>query len=378
MAVDKKPKRRRPEKPVDSYKRVARESPRDDWQGRTFHELVALACECVARGIPPARIGDELFDRHRIRIRRELAWHLVGFAMCQKLLKYFPPSVYQLEQDLKRAYPALKEVRTVHTGSFEGVALHAAELLIHILRGLRKPEAHIAFAGSYAMRSTAQDFAAQLRTADFPDLPQKIVLHTMVAGFDDDPTVDPLSFCDYFANDPAIRIEFDFVTLRAPPIARPDEHAMLVRDDPLIVEALEGAKDLDVIVTSCARWKDPHSILRQFMERRAPDSCRRLESTCVGDMLSRPIGPDGPLPDVIDGFKLEFRALTLLDLPQLPDFIAGGHRVLLVCGPCGKCAEPKTEILERILHYGLVSDVVVDSRACKELLKSRRPLAAGV
>jgi hypothetical protein len=99
------------------------------------------------------------------------------------------------------------------------------------------------------------------------------------------------------------------------------------------------------------------------------DSPKSLEllnqAGCLGDMMWRPLGPKGPLE-----LQTEIRAMTLMELSELPRFIKRRGRVLLLLGPCGSCAGPKTDVLNAILRseQPLVTDVVADSRSAGGLI----------
>jgi hypothetical protein len=146
-------------------------------------------------------------------------------------------------------------------------------------------------------------------------------------------------------------------------------------EQPGIVNPFQRRKELDIIVTSLSDWSDEHSFLARHM--REHDRTRYeavLKShRFVGDMLTRPIGPDGPIPDSL----FTVRALTLMDLENVPAFLQNPkNRLLLVCGPCPVCHNPKTKVLRAALDYSqvhgpeirLVSDIVVESRTARQLL----------
>ena len=86
---------------------------------------------------------------------------------------------------------------------------------------------------------------------------------------------------------------------------------------------------------------------------------------CIGDMLWHPLGPSGPLE-----VDTNMRAMTLLELTDLPGFIDDGKRVLLVLGPCGVCNKPKTLVLKSVLSAEphLITDLVADTRAARGVL----------
>jgi DNA-binding transcriptional regulator LsrR (DeoR family) len=127
-------------------------------------------------------------------------------------------------------------------------------------------------------------------------------------------------------------------------------------------DAFEHARDLDLVVTSAgAHWSKGCSGLNNKLRESDPESVRTLDQDgALGDMIWQPFGPNGPLPT-----RLGKRAVTLLDLSDLPALVAGGTRVMLVLAPCAGevCGEPKGEMLGAILGWrGGVTDLVVDAR----------------
>ena len=66
-----------------------------------------------------------------------------------------------------------------------------------------------------------------------------------------------------------------------------------------------------------------HSMLLDYMKN-SPPSLRKLkEAGYCGDMLWRPLGPDGPIE-----IETQIRAMTLIELSHLRDFIQQGKPVL--------------------------------------------------
>jgi DNA-binding transcriptional regulator LsrR (DeoR family) len=106
-------------------------------------------------------------------------------------------------------------------------------------------------------------------------------------------------------------------------------------------------------------------MLRKYMAK-SDKSLKALQNAgCVGDMLWRPLGERGPIET-----ESEIRAMTLVELSDLPKFIAGGKHVLLVLGPCVVCNRPKTEMLRAVLTMPprLITHLVVDSRSAAGVL----------
>ena len=134
-----------------------------------------------------------------------------------------------------------------------------------------------------------------------------------------------------------------------------------------ISDAYKAASELDIIVTSGADWSDEHSSLFRCMAR-SPSTLETLRGEgTMGDMLWRPLGERAPITTAT-----EVRALTLVELNDLPDFIQRGKNVLLMLGPCGRCDCHKGRIFRTILaqEQHLVTHVVVDSRTAGYLVNS--------
>jgi hypothetical protein len=84
-------------------------------------------------------------------------------------------------------------------------------------------------------------------------------------------------------------------------------------------------------------------------------------------MLWRPIAGSGPILD-----ETAVRALTILELSDLPELIRQGKRVLLMLGPCASCSRRKGLLLQTILSQDkqLVSHLVVDSGTAFDFLRA--------
>jgi DNA-binding transcriptional regulator LsrR (DeoR family) len=224
--------------------------------------------------------------------------------------------------------------------------------------------AHIGFSGGFGMRTLALRFGELLRTPT-ERLPEKIVFHAMVAGFDvTDPTTDPNAFFTYFVQDPAMQVTTSFVALHAPAMARPELLAELT-SQPGIKEAYERAHEIDVIVTGASCWRDEHSALGHYLELAKQPVDDLVGAECIGDILWQPINCDGPIE-----MKTALRAMTLKQLDEVSEFVADQGHVLLVSGPCSKCHLPKTEIVKAILEQKrqLITHLAVDSRCGRDLL----------
>jgi DNA-binding transcriptional regulator LsrR (DeoR family) len=133
-----------------------------------------------------------------------------------------------------------------------------------------------------------------------------------------------------------------------------------------IKEAYAARGEIDIFVTSGAEWADEHSLFKSCMKR-SEESFKKLEEAgCVGDILWRPVGEHRPIE-----VATKIRAMTLVELSELPRFIARGKEVLLVLGSCGGCDRPKGRLLRAILNQKgqqLITHLVADSRTVSQAL----------
>ena len=343
---------------------------RRDYNGLDWMEVLTAVCKFFCKGHTATEITAMMRDRHKVEMPREEPYQLLSYAASQGWIRFVAPYEHTLRGRIKRRCRRL-ELEVVHTAVFDDVGYHAAEMLVDLLQKHRegpynKEEVHIGFAGGHALRKVAQALAGLLRRPT-EGLPKTVVFHAMVAGFDvNEPSTDPNAFFTYFLNDPAMQVATRFVGLHAPAVVRTEQFQGL-RELEGIKETYDRAKELDIIVTSASLWPDEHSMLRRYMSK-SPESLSALEAAgCVGDMLWRPLGADGPIE-----IDTDIRAMTLLELSDLPKYIKRGKDVLLVLGPCGGCNAPKGGVLSAVLNRQprLITHLVVDSRAAREYLNS--------
>jgi DNA-binding transcriptional regulator LsrR (DeoR family) len=335
-------------------------------------ERMSAVCELFTRGKTVREILVAMVERYGNagKMKRETPYKLVREAGERGFLKYVAPPDHAFERCISNHYLWLKRVNVVRTVVPLDVARETAAMLLRLVQDCHKNnqernEVHIGFAAGLSMREVAQSFATLL-TYPVPDLPETIVFHALLSGHDPgDPTTDPNNFFTFFLHPPTLQIKTQFVGFRAPAMVSTASmpEFMGIKE---IIDAREVAKELDIIVTSGSDWKDPDSSLLRCMERSASTlETLRAEGT-VGDMLWRPLSETSPVTT-----PTELRALTLLELNDLPEFIARGKHVLLMLGPCAKCNRHKGAILKFILSQAqhLVSHVVADSRTAGYLVK---------
>jgi DNA-binding transcriptional regulator LsrR (DeoR family) len=193
------------------------------------------------------------------------------------------------------------------------------------------------------------------------------VFHAIVAGFIvTDPSTDPNNFFTYFGAESVLQIQASFVGLPAPGIIHSTEMAN-VRTISYMREAFDGVKDIDIIVTSAGgHWQEGHSSFYAMLKKASAETVKQLDDAgCIGDLMWRPLGRDGPLK-----IDTKMRTMTLLEPGDLPGFVKRNKTVILLLGPCGYCGKPKGDVLAAILaKKNLITHLVADSRSVREMLK---------
>ena len=358
-----------PKKPITREK--LRQAVRRDWGDLSHDEVVAAVCKYICRGCTVNDVKAELKAKLGVTLSREDPYRLLSYAGSRGWLQFRAPMAYDLADKLQEAHPWLEKVAVLRTAVSDDISYHTARMLLDLVRQHRhkRPGDHtvrVGFAGGTALRKTARHFAAMLREPQ-EDLPHTIIFHAMVAGFDSkDTTAEPNAFFAYFVDEPELQVRTGFVGLHAPGLVKTASMRVLRALDH-VRESYESAESLDIVVTSAGgHWRQGHSALYDMYAKSSPKSLAVLNKAgCVGDMMWRPLGPDGPLE-----MHTEIRTMTLMELSQLPGFIDRGGKVLLLLGPCGAtgCGGPKSDVLRAILRGGRkVTHVCVDSRSARAL-----------
>ena len=204
-----------------------------EWSEVLDHrELVAAVCHYFCQGHTMSVIRERMHADYGVELKREDPWQLVSLAATEGWLRFLAPHEDTLRVRIKRAHGWLQDIEVVHTAALDDVARRGAEMLLDLIRLHHRPpysrqEVHIGFAGGGAMRRIAR-FTADLLDRATEDLPETLVFHAMVAGFNvEDPTLDPNAFFTYFANNPVMPVKTRFVGLHAPAIVRADQIAGL-------------------------------------------------------------------------------------------------------------------------------------------------------
>lgn len=349
--------------------RGGRRLPRQDAVRVPKRDLVCAVCEFVCQGYNVKQTVAAVAERHGYRLTREQVYRLFAYGCRMGWVPFQPPRNVALAMELRRRYPWLGHIDVIPSTVVRDVANYAAVHLREIVQTIRRRDdreaVHIGFAGGHSVRDLAEAFAKLLHQPA-EDLPETLWLHSLTDLFDlTDPSTAPNAFVWYFMNEALGQVQVRFVGLSAPAMVTPASLQEL-RKQADIRDALEAANRLDVIVTSGTEWDDGDNALRRRLEP-SRESIEMLEAAgCRGDIFWRPIADDGPIQADTDT-----RALTLIELSDLPGLIRAGKRVLLMLAPCGKCHRPKGRLLECVLEQKrpIITDLVVDSRSVEQALR---------
>jgi DNA-binding transcriptional regulator LsrR (DeoR family) len=325
-------------------------------------------CNLLCEGYTVKKMQQVVLEKYPDAVlKREDFYGLVRYAARRGWLSFQPPQNHRLADQIRARHAWLRGVRVVHTAVLRDVANEAALALVGLLQAYRREwdrqEVHIGFTGGHSMRMLARSFADRLSEPP-EELPDSVVFHALAAGFDPtDPTTNPNAFFTYFLNKPMLQVKPSFLGLSAPAMVTPEAlEAMKELAD--IKDAFASVRGLDIVVTSGADWSDEDCALRRRMQGSTASVEALQNEGCVGDILWRPIADHGPIET-----ETELRALSLIELGQLPTIIRGGTRVLLMLGPCGRCGDPKGRLLRCVLQQRrpIITDLVVDSRTASDL-----------
>jgi len=328
-------------------------------------ELMSALAGLFMKGLTVKEMQTEMVERYGKagEMNREQPYRILREAGRRGFFRFTPPPDHAIERRISDHFLWLKRVNVVRTVVPLDVARETAEMLLRLVQDFYKNdpdknEIHIGFAAGLSMREVAKSFAHML-TYPVPGLPETLVFHAMLSGHDPgDPTTDPNNFFTFFIHPPTLQFRTEFVGFRAPAIVETESIPEFMRIKE-ISDARLAANDLDIIVTSGADWEDEDSSLLRCMQRSSSTvETLRGEGT-VGDMLWLPLGETAPITT-----PTSVRALTIMELTDLPEFIRRGKHVLLMLGPCSQCDRHKGRILRTIFAQNehIVTHVVVDSR----------------
>lgn len=305
-------------------------------------------------------------EQTKVQLNRAQPYELLRRAAQMGRLHYMAPLDAELALRLTEEHQALRRARVVNSLSVEDVARHAALLLRDFVEKWERTDLHMGVAGGELMAETIRQWAELVKILSPSRLALKrLFIHALVAA-SDDPRRSPNGFVQWILDE--LPVETFFVPLPAPALMKPAS-LKAFRGLDGIRQVFERAAELDIIVTSAgAHWATGCSGLNQKYRGASPGIVEALEDAgCIGDIMWQPFGHHGPI-----NFDAVERAVTLVDLKDLPARVASGMRLMVVLAPCGgtDCRKSKHEMLRALLNWpGVLTDVVVDRRTAMQALE---------
>jgi len=343
-----------------------------DPSGLSPMQILSTVCGLFCKGKTASEIVQIMKTDHNVIMSREKPYQYISQAASKGWIHFDAPRDHEIREKLEDSYPWLKgNVEVVHTAILDDVARRAAKMLLglicqHHQKNPQRNEVHVGISGGYSIRRLGQALGDLLQTAT-AQLPRQIYFHGLVTGSHFEPLAEPVAIFPYIDREERAAVQTNFVALQAPAIVHKEAIEGLMDLEPTR-EAHERVKEIDIFVTSGALWEHEHSVLWRYMTQ-SPQSVKVLEAAgVVADLLWQPIGPKGPIEEETD-----IRALTLVELRELTEFIHQGKSVLLLLGPCAQCHQSKALILQTLLDldpaHRLISHVVTDSLAAAMVTK---------
>jgi len=337
---------------------------------------ISLVCYLLCeKRLKPAEIAEEIRERFQMTEReysRERPYKMINKAAERGWLRFRGQQAIETEFAFKTRFDFLHGVRVIRSAVHQDIAQHTARVLFDLARDYTdRGIVRVGVAGGHLLRYVFRRFADLIQEAPH-GLPQQIVLHSLVAGFSDDPTADPNSYFQFFRTDKLpSTVQVRSVPLHAPGFVPAEKFAEL-RALPIIKDAFAEAAKIDIFISSAGGcFNEGHSMLCKMFEKMQDQSlvlCQKAQ--VIGDLMWRPFSKEE-----LDIYT-DSRAMTLFDLSHMPKLVGQGKKFILAIAPCGfrNCAKHKGEVLRAILAHsqrkGLITHLVADYRSAKAALET--------
>jgi DNA-binding transcriptional regulator LsrR (DeoR family) len=269
----------------------------------------------------------------------------------------------------------------------------------------------IGLAGGNTVRGIVRALVELLKRENPATVPPELSFHTACTGIHyDDSSTDPNAFVTHLLRVTGIEAKTSAIVYQAPPLTSPELREKL-KQEPVMKEAAELFKKVDILVTSGSSWRvkeidvrgnirparqiemdevDDHggfrspkpSQLKSLMKNFDAEGYERLIAQgVVADMLWQPLSFSGP----VDA-RTTVEAMTLATLEQLPGYINGDMKVLLALGPYHYGGLPfhKGDVLKAALGAGpkvggpLFTHLVCDHRTAGAAARAEELVGSGV
>ncbi len=334
--------------------------------GELPDDVLFAVCERFVQRQRAQAIADWV-TRQGYECTREQVYALVNRGLRQDFLRFNPPEELVCAREIRRKYPQAADVRVINTRgdtAVQHLGVAGADLILSLIRDLHKTKdtVHVGFGAGSTTQQVAKSLGRLLESQH--GLPH-LVIHALSSGFAiRDPLTAPVAFFAYFSG---IHPPVDFVGLFAPAVVKFTKYEE-EKHLPGVIESFKEAEHLDIVVTSLASAKDEHGLLNRFFHwgKNTKGLQNLKKAGWLGDVQWRPYSAEGPIL-----VNTGIRAVTLFELDELKDFVAGGKHVVLLAGPCNECGESKAAALSPLLEkesLRVFNHLVMDISTAKDVL----------
>lgn len=321
-------------------------------------------------------------------LTRERIYPLFWEAARRNFLLLQPPRGFDFARRIADRYGITRsqqDEETVQVVNVRGTAASAhvasagADLLLSLIKrvgqkkregGAADPSVHIGMGGGFSAMMVAKRLAERI----YSDLHcPPLVLHALSGGgfLVDEPKKAPISYFAFFDDS---LVDVKFVALFSATVVPSGQYEQVI-SSPGVHESFLRAEEIDIVVTSFAEAGHRHGLLNQYLkhliemgELRPEDLDRMKAAGWIGDVQFRPYAPTGPILE-----ECPVKAVTLFELSDMVARVRMEDKyVVLLAGPCGECAESKTQALLPLLtepKLRLWSHLVTDVQTASELLR---------
>ena len=337
---------------------------------REFNEVWFPVVEMFLQSVPAQKIADHILQVYKIEISREMVYPIAGQAAQRKFMFVTPPRHMALSNHLA-TFPNRGLVDVVQgrgPAVNDYVTRTAAALVLKLIKeiGQGRPgkAVHLGIGIGHTTMHFVHWLTALMRSD--PSIPA-LVVHALSTAYSSwDPLETPLASFSAFSD--ALR-DVKFVGLFAQPWVDAKEYGKLKKHD-IIREAFDRAHEIDIVVTSLGASDHEHGYLSNYVHKFGPKGAveRLKKEDWVGDVQLRPYSASGPIR-IESGLK----PVTLFELVDLVNMVQCGKKVVLMCGPCGRCEKRKVKALLPLLQQPslkLWSHLVVDMETAEDVIAS--------
>ena len=305
---------------------------------------------------------------------REAVYPQIARAARKGFIRLEPPTNVVLQQRIADQFKQdREEIHVIDVrgdGARDLVADAAARHVVELIEEVRrvKKRVGIALGGGGTVNRVSRSLARYLaKQFDLPPL----ALNALTPGFDVfRPRTAPVSSLGYFD---AVDADIEYVGLFAPAVV-PSESYAEVTSRHGIADSFEKAKEIDIVITSCARAEDEHGELNRFMQVASKDDGDQTEEALVeagwiADVTYRPYSEFGPI-----SLEHGIRGVSLFEIEDLVRLARDeeNKHVVLIAAPCGQCHATKVEALRPLLSQPdtlkLWNHLFLDARTAEALM----------